>query len=118
LSTGGIGVEVVKALIGLNPAHSDLVSHFSVPLFSSKTLNSIGLQDFKKVITVEEHVLDGGFGSFVLEYLETNQYHIPVKRIGIARSFFYQVGDQAFLRELAGLDSDSIRKEIEASLGL
>ncbi len=118
LSTGGIGIEVVKALKELSLANAQMVSHFSVPFFSSLTLASIELQDFEQVITVEEHVLDGGFGSYILEYLELSQLQIRVKRIGISRSFNYEIGDQGYLRTLAGIDSTSIRKEIEFGLGV
>lgn len=118
LSTGGIGIEVVKALRELSLANAQMVSHFSVPFFSSQTLASIELQDFEKIITVEEHVLDGGFGSYILEYLELNQLQIRVKRLGISRSFTYEIGDQGYLRMLAGIDSISIKKEIEFSLGV
>lgn len=117
LSTGGIGIEVVKALKELSIANAQMVSHFSVPFFSSLTLASIELHDFEKIITVEEHVLDGGFGSYILEYLEINQLQIRVKRIGIPRSFNYEIGDQGYLRMLAGIDSISIKKEIEFGLG-
>ena len=117
LSTGGIGIEVVKALRELSLTNAQMVSHFSVPFFSSQTLASIELQDFEKIITVEEHVLDGGFGSYILEYLELNHLQIRVKRLGILRSFTYEIGDQRYLRVLAGIDSISIKKEIEFSLG-
>jgi transketolase C-terminal domain/subunit len=116
LSTGGIGIEVVKAINELSAAERIQVSHFSVPSLSFQSLDSIKLKNFEKVITVEEHILDGGFGSFVLEHLEITQSQIPVKRIGISRTFVYEVGDQQYLRELAKLDSQSIKREIEIGL--
>jgi transketolase len=116
LSTGGVGIEVVKAINEMSLASADLVAHFSVPNFSHQAIDSIGLQNFEQIITVEEHVLDGGFGSFILEYLESNQKLIRVKRIGIQRSFSYEIGNQKYLRELARLDPSSIRNEIQLSL--
>jgi transketolase len=118
LSTGGVGIEVVKAISEMSPTRADLVAHFSVPHFSHQAIDSIGLQNFEQIITVEEHVLDGGFGSYILEYLETNQKLIRTKRIGIQRSFHYEIGDQKYLRQLARLDPDSIRYEIELSLDM
>jgi transketolase len=118
LSTGGVGIEVVKAINEMSQASADLVSHFSVPYFSHRALDSIGLQNFEQIITVEEHVLDGGFGSYILEYLESNQILIRVKRIGIQRSFSYEIGNQKYLRELARLDPSSIWNEIQLSLEL
>ncbi|ASY20506.1 transketolase [Candidatus Planktophila vernalis] len=117
LSTGGIGIEVVKAINELTATEKIQVSHFSVPTLSFKSIGSINLQNYEKIITVEEHILDGGFGSFVLEFLETTQLQVPVKRIGILRTFVYEIGDQQYLRELAKIDSQSIKREIEIGLG-
>ena len=61
-----------------------------------------------KIITVEENVLQGGFGSAVLEFL--NELDIPsvrVKRIGIPDIFIEQ-GTQAELRKRYGLDEEGI----------
>lgn len=41
------------------------------------------LKHCNKVITMEEHVLNGGVGSYILECLNDNNIHIPVLRIGI-----------------------------------
>ena len=37
----------------------------------------------KKVVTMEEGTLIGGFGSAIVELLNDNEIHIPVFRIGI-----------------------------------
>jgi transketolase len=116
LSTGGIGIEAAKALDSLTVGEKIQVSHFSVPLLSFQSLDSANLHNYEKIITVEEHVLDGGFGSFVLEYLESRQYLIQVKRIGVSRTFIYEVGDQQYLRALAQIDAQSIKQEIEIGL--
>ena len=42
----------------------------------------------KMMVTVEEHVFTGGFGSKVLEFLEQNQlHHVKVKRIALPDAF-------------------------------
>jgi 1-deoxy-D-xylulose-5-phosphate synthase len=61
-----------------------------------------------KIITVEENVLQGGFGSAVLEFLNELDLHtIRVKRIGIPDIFIEQ-GTQAELRKRYGLDEEGI----------
>jgi len=61
-----------------------------------------------KVLTVEENVLMGGFGSAVLELLqERNLFSIPVKRLGIPDAFI-EHGPQALLREKYGIDEKGI----------
>lgn len=63
---------------------------------------------FKKVVTVEEHVLDGGFGSAVLELLADNDaFHCRIKRVGI-QDTFVEHGPQAILRNTYQVDAAAI----------
>lgn len=112
LSTGGISHEVMKAIGSLDEPTQPKVALFTIPSLEIQTLDSINLRSFKKILTVEEHCLDAGFGSFVLEYLETQEIMIKVKRVGIPRNFSFEVGDQEYLRKLAGIDELSIRTKI------
>lgn len=62
----------------------------------------------KRIITVEENVLAGGFGSAVLECLSSaGLTDIAVKRIGIDDAFV-EHGSQAILRKKYGLDEEGI----------
>ena len=62
----------------------------------------------KKILTVEENVLNGGFGSAVLELLaENNLLDVYVKRLGIADEFI-EHATQAQLRARLGLDEEGI----------
>jgi 1-deoxy-D-xylulose-5-phosphate synthase len=66
----------------------------------------------KKIVTVEENVLVGGFGSAVLElFNENNLNDIILKRIGIDDTFV-EHGSQAFLRNKFGIDEDGIYKGV------
>ena len=61
----------------------------------------------KGIVTVEEHVLEGGFGSAVLELLSEEDIKIKVKRIGLPDKFI-EHGAQKILRQKYGIDSDGI----------
>jgi 1-deoxy-D-xylulose-5-phosphate synthase len=66
-----------------------------------------------KVITVEENVLQGGFGSAILElFQERGLFSIPLKRLGIP-DIFVEHGPQALLREKYGIDENGIFKEVK-----
>ena len=66
----------------------------------------------KAVVTVEENVLAGGFGSGVMELLESAGLdRVKVKRIGIPDQFVEQ-GAPAKLREVYGLDAKGIFQKI------
>jgi 1-deoxy-D-xylulose-5-phosphate synthase len=64
----------------------------------------------QRVITVEENVLQGGFGSAVLECLNDNRIKVSfLKRIGIEDQFI-EHGSQNLLRAKYGIDAISIVK--------
>jgi 1-deoxy-D-xylulose-5-phosphate synthase len=70
----------------------------------------------KRIITVEENLLAGGFGSSVLEYLSLEGLHdVAVHRIGI-NDEFVEHGSQALLRKQYGLDEDGIYQAATAFL--
>jgi len=72
--------------------------------------------DIKRVITVEENVLQGGFGSAVLELFEEKGLTgIQVKRLGVPDNFVEQ-GSQAYLRHKYGIDTEGIVRASEAFL--
>ncbi len=61
-----------------------------------------------RIVTVEEHVLAGGFGSAVLECLDANRITgIKTHRIGLPDAFI-EHGAQNVLRQKYGLDADGI----------
>ncbi|MEN8210982.1 MAG: 1-deoxy-D-xylulose-5-phosphate synthase [Thermodesulfobacteriota bacterium] len=64
----------------------------------------------RKIITVEEHVLDGGFGSAVLEMLIDNDVtNICLKRVGI-KNTFVEHGPQDILKHDYEIDSQAVIK--------
>lgn len=70
----------------------------------------------KRIITVEENLLAGGFGSAVLEFLNREGiYDVAVHRIGIDDEFV-EHGSQALLRKQYGLDEDGIYRAATAFL--
>jgi len=66
------------------------------------------------VITAEEGVVAGGFGSAVREFLDTmNIFNIKFKRIGIPKNI-YPVGKVEQIKKMFGLDPDGIVGHIES----
>jgi len=87
LSTGAIGNNVISALSELgNPetiAHYDF--GFVKPL-DERLLHEI-FQKFKTIITLEDGVIKGGFGSAIAEFMAKNQYCIKLEILGIPDEF-------------------------------
>lgn len=70
----------------------------------------------RRLITVEEHVLHGGFGSAVLEILEQEGVlGVEVKRIGLPDQFIGH-GAVKLLRERYGFTTETLLREMQAFL--
>ena len=108
ISLGPIGVEV-EAAISQQPniAHYDL--RFLKPL-DEKLLHEIG-RKFKKIITVEDGVRNGGMGSAVMEWMSDHGYQPHIKRLGLPDKFV-EHGKVSELQAIVGIDKESIKKTI------
>ena len=69
-------------------------------------------QSGDKIITIEDGVITGGFGSAILEFMADNNYTNNIKILGIPDKFIKH-GTTNKLKESIGLDSMGLRKEIE-----
>jgi 1-deoxy-D-xylulose-5-phosphate synthase len=86
-------------------------ARFVKPLDRDLILSRI--RQAKRVITVEENVLQGGFGSAVLEVIEEEGIHgIPVMRLGYPDRFVEQ-GEQPQLHARYGLTAEGIAERIK-----
>ncbi len=116
--TGGILEEVLVAVDAL------AADGISVAVVSVHTLKPFDddfavqlAKRFSRVVTVEEHTLDGGLGGMIAEVLMDNGVRLKTfLRIGLEAGFSSIVGDQKYLRKRYGLDADSIVQRIKASL--
>jgi 1-deoxy-D-xylulose-5-phosphate synthase len=73
-------------------------------------------QKIGRVVTIEEHVLAGGFGSAVIELLqERGLSDVEVLRLGIPDQFL-EHGSQEVLRGECGLDSRGILRRVRSFL--
>ena len=114
LSIGHIGnyaVEACEAIAkeGLNPAHYDM--RFVKPLDGELLHEVFG--KFKKVITIEDGCLMGGFGSAVIEWMMDHGYQAQVKRLGIPDEVI-EHGEQIELHRECGFDPEGIAQTIRS----
>ena len=73
----------------------------------------------KAVVTVEEHIVNGGLGSAVLESCsELHAELLPkISRIGIPDKFATEYGSQSSLLKHWGITSDNLVTEMMKKLG-
>lgn len=109
LSFGHIGNEAMKACRELNtegvfPAHYDI--RFVKPL-DEELLHSV-FKKFRKIVTVEDGCIQGGFGSAVLEFMADNGYQADVLRLGIPDEVV-EHGEQEELWAACAYDQQAIQ---------
>ncbi len=91
-------------------------ARFVKPLDEKLLLLHARSHDF--MITLEDNVLAGGFGSAILETLQQKDVSIPVKRFGWPDQFIEHGNSVSTLRRKHGLDDPRIMSEIEEFLKL
>lgn len=116
LSVGPIGkkaIEVVETLKAENRSVALYNMRFVKPL-DEKLLHEIGTK-FSKVVTLENGVVNGGFGSAVLEFFGDHHYTPEVVRVGLP-DHFVEHGSVNELHQLCGIDAKGIEKTVRELL--
>ena len=98
---------------GISIAHYDL--RFVKPL-DAVLLHEV-FTKFKKVITVEDGCLLGGFGSAIIEFMVDQKYNSEIVRLGIPDEYVHH-GTQEELWEDCGFDAKAIVKAVEKMLSI
>ncbi|WP_291153849.1 1-deoxy-D-xylulose-5-phosphate synthase [Flavobacterium sp. UBA7680] len=107
LSTGAIGNNVIEAINQCS--NSDEIAHYDFSFIKPldiSLLNTI-FSSFKNIITIEDGVKKGGFGSAVLEFAAANNFKNDVKILGIPDEFI-EHGSVLQLQQLCEIDVKSL----------
>lgn len=108
LSIGPWGEDIMPVASELGVAHYDL--RFIKPL-DEDILREV-VNEYDTVITVEDGVRKGGFGTAVMEWIsDHSDKSIKIVRLGLPDAFV-EHGTVTELRQITGLDIHSIRKVI------
>lgn len=116
LSIGYPGNNVAKVveklrMVNISIAHYDM--RFVSPI-DRDILHSV-FKKFTHVITIEDGILKGGFGSAVIEFMSDNGYNSEVRRLGIP-DYFVEQGTQDELYRECGFDREGIEIAIREIL--
>ncbi len=108
LSNGTIGNNVTLAIAKMNNpqtiAHYDFA--FVKPL-DTQLLHSI-FEKFENIITLEDGVMKGGFGTAVLEFSAQNNYNSKIQILGIPDEFIEQ-GTIQQQQQFCNIDVNSLK---------
>ena len=109
ITAGGILEEVQKAAAELSSKNiaARVISMHTIKPIDVETVLTAATET-NALITVEEHTVNGGLGSAVLEVLADHEQFTRVLRIGLEGGFSSIVGSQQYLRQQYKLDAASI----------
>jgi len=118
LSIGPFGNDAAKAIRQVETSHDGVsIAHYDMRFL--KPLDECLLTEvaakYDKIVTVEDGVRTGGFGSAVLEWMNDHGHNPSMIRIALPDDFV-EHGTVAELRALSGTDTDAIATAIERLL--
>jgi 1-deoxy-D-xylulose-5-phosphate synthase len=102
LAAEGIAAAVINARFA-KPVDSEMIARFA--------------RSTEILVTVEDHVLAGGFGSALLEELNRSGLSTPVVRVGWPDQFIEQ-GKPDDLRKKYGLTAEAAVERVRQQLGI
>jgi 1-deoxy-D-xylulose-5-phosphate synthase len=108
LSIGHPGIDVASVVSKLAKENISIEHYdmrFVTPI-DTEVLHTV-FKKFPHILTVEDGVLRGGFGSSVIEFMCDNGYNSEVRRLGIP-DYFVEHGTQEELYRECGYDAEGI----------
>jgi len=106
---GNYAVEVCERLAKQNIELGHYDMRFVKPL-DEEMLHEI-FSEYRKVLTVEDGCIHGGFGSAILEFMAVHSYHADIKLLGIPDRVV-EHGEQRELHKECGFDPDGIERAV------
>jgi transketolase len=73
------------------------------------------LLKYKLIISLEEHLLQGGFGSMIGEFILDNELPLKLKRIGVDDKYNYEYGGREHIQNKMNIGVEAITDKIESS---
>ena len=107
-------MSVVKKLKKENIGITHWDMRFVAPLDSDALISVF--EKFDRIITVEDGILKGGFGSAVIEFMSDNGYRADVRRLGIP-DYFVEHGTREELLKECGFDAEGIEEAVRKMVG-
>ena len=104
-----IALRVSIDLMGLNVSCGVTDARFVKPM--DETLLEKAVSTHKLVVTLEDNILAGGFGSGVAEWMADHGFSTPLLRIGVPDEFI-EYGTISEQTAECGMDAESVRAAI------
>ena len=119
LTVGPIASNATEAISEVESGSNANISHYDtrfVKPLDEKLLYAV-FQKHTTIITIEDGMINGGFGNAISQFASANNYTNRLKILGIPDEF-PQHGTVTELQNLAGISSEKIAQSIKKHLSL
>ena len=89
------------------------LSFATVPMITTKYKFEEMLKNYDYIFTLEEHYLNGGFGSILTDYVNENDICKKVNKFGIKNEYIHKIGNRDFLREYYEINASHLAIKIQ-----
>ncbi len=115
LTLGPLGLTAAEAIRQAEAERPELsIAHYDMRFLKpldERMLTQIAAAGFRRIVTIEDGVRTGGFGSAILEWFADHGAKASVHRLGLPDSFV-EHGSVAELHHICGLDVEGIKKHL------
>lgn len=116
LVSGGLLGRAIQMVASLKKENINL-SLYSCPLIKPMSTDIILLiSKFKKVFTLEEHSIIGGFGSIIANLIIDNDLKVKLTKFALPDDYLHVAGTIDYLLDESGLSVKTIIKKIKQKL--
>jgi transketolase len=112
LTTGSISEECENAVKKLNYEIENVFCFATLTQLKPLTIKYEEIQNFRFIVTVEEHSVVGGLGSIINDFVISKNLKLNVLNIGCPDKIMHTIGSTNYLRSLYGLNSQSLFNRI------
>lgn len=115
LSTGPIGNDMISLLDEIDK--NEIVAHYNFPFIKPLDIELLKeiAYNYDHIITIEDGTVLGGFGSAILEFVNTMGINKIIKIFGIPDMFIPHGATEKLYKE-AGIDKVSVKKYVQQFL--
>jgi transketolase len=111
LTTGTITSEAIIASAQLQDVGIE-ISVVAIPVLKPLVFNRNLVEQFDKVLVVEEHSKSGGLGTILSEQLALNGIQTNLVKLGLPDQVHHELGSQKYLRTHFKLDAQGIVNKV------
>lgn len=113
IATGNIVFNALECakILSDKKIEATVVSMHTIKPMDKKIIEYLS-NNFKFIVTIEEHSIIGGLGTAVAEVLLEKKNKARLKRIAIGDNFIFTIGSQNFLRDKLSLSPHKLARNI------